>query len=64
MKKLDLYTIMPLDTEHIDEICADIKEQVESGVATCVLFNMKLVPEGIPVVDKARFLRKSLTKQE
>ena len=53
MKKLDLYTIMPLDTEHIDEICADICEQVKTGVSTCALFMMKLVPEGNPVFDKA-----------
>lgn len=54
MSQLDLYTIMALDTEHIDQICEDIKMQVENGIATCALFNMKLVPEGNPVVDKAR----------
>lgn len=53
MKKLDLYSIMPLDTEHIDEICADICEQVKTGVSNCALFMMKLVPEGNPVFDKA-----------
>ena len=53
MNKLDLYSIMPLDTKHIDEICEDIREQVKTGVATCALFMMKLVPEGNPVFDKA-----------
>ncbi len=43
---------MPLDTEHADEICLDIKAQYESGVATCALFMMTLVPEGNPPVDK------------
>lgn len=51
-----LYTITPLDTEHIDEICEDIRRQVETGVATCALFSMTLVPEGNPVVDKATAL--------
>lgn len=51
-KKLHLYTIMPLDTDHIDEICEDIREQYESGVASCALFKMTLVPEGNPPVDK------------
>lgn len=54
MIKMDLrlYSIMPLDTEHIEEICLDIKEQYETGVATCALFMMTLVPEGKPPVDK------------
>lgn len=53
MENLDLYSIMPLDTDHIDEICEDIREQVKTGVTTCALFMMKLVPEGNPVYDKA-----------
>ena len=48
-----LYSIMPLDLEHTDEICADIKQQYEQGVATCVLFYCKLVPEGQPLINKA-----------
>lgn len=43
---------MPLDTEHIEEICQDIKEQYEGGVASCALFSMTLVPEGNPPSDK------------
>ena len=54
--KLHSYTIMPLFLEHIDEICIDIKEQIESGVASCALFSMTLVPEGNPPVNKAKFL--------
>lgn len=50
---LQLYTIMPLDIAHFDEICEDIKAQYESGVATCALFSMTLVPEGDPPTDKA-----------
>ena len=47
-----LYSIMGLDTDHVDEICADIKEQYEKGIMTCALFNMTLVPEGDPPADK------------
>lgn len=53
MKKyLNSYSIMMPFTDHIDEICQDIKEQYESGVSTCALFEMTLVPEGNPPVDK------------
>lgn len=47
------YSIMPIIMEHFDEMCADIKEQYKSGVTTCPLFSMTLVPEGDPVWDKA-----------
>lgn len=47
---------MPLDTEHIDEICEDIKNQHDTGVADCPLFQMTLVPEGNPLVDKAKIM--------
>ena len=53
MKKyLNSYSIMFPDTAHLDEICQDIKEQYENGVATCALFEMTLVPEGNPPADK------------
>ena len=52
MGKLQNYTIMPLDTDHLEEVCADIRRQVETGVAGCALFSMTLVPEGTPPVDK------------
>ena len=51
-KYLNSYSIMPLDLDHIDEIVQDIKEQYATGVATCALFSMTLVPEGNPPVDK------------
>ena len=50
---MQLYSIMPLDVEHIDEICEDIKLQYQNGVSDCVLFMMQLVPEGNPAIDKA-----------
>lgn len=56
--KLDLYSIIYPDEDHIDEICEDIKYQYENGITTCVLFWMTLVPEGNPVVDKAAKLCK------
>ena len=53
MNRLKTYTIMPLNTEHVDEICEDIRCQYENGVAECALFSMTLVPEGTPPVDKS-----------
>ncbi len=47
---------MPLDTDHLDKICEDIRQQYENGVASCALFNMTLVPEGNPPVDKVGVL--------
>lgn len=48
------YSIMPLDENHVDEICLDIKNMKKNGVADCALFMMKLVPEGNPPIDKAK----------
>ena len=53
MSKLSSYTIMPLDLEHLEEICLDIREQHEKGIAEMALFKMTLVPEGNPPADKA-----------
>ena len=50
------YSIMPLDTDHLEEICEDIRTQYENGTATCALFMMTLVPEGNPPVDKVGIL--------
>lgn len=49
-----VYSIMSLDVAHIDEICNDIKYQYEQGICDCVLFQVKLVPEGDPVINKAQ----------
>ena len=49
---MELYSIMRLDEEHIDEICNDVKRQYEEGIATCVLFDMQLQPFGNPPIDK------------
>ena len=43
---------MPLDTDYIEEICLDIKNQYDRKIADCALFSMSLVPEGNPPVDK------------
>lgn len=51
-----VFTIMSLNTEYLDEICQDIKEQVECGVASCALFSMTLVPEGNPPANKAKIM--------
>ena len=64
MKKrfLHSYSIMNPDVSHLDEICQDIKEQYESGVCSCALFKMTLVPEGNPPSDKATLLCKKYAK--
>ena len=46
-------SIMPLDTAHVDEICADIIEQQKSGVSTHAMMIMYFSPEGTPPVDRA-----------
>ena len=53
-----LFSIMGLDTDYVDEICIDIKEQYEKGITTCPLFCMTLVPEGNPPADKVGMLTK------
>jgi len=50
------YTIMPLDTNNVEGICQDIKDQYERGIATCALFSMTLTPEGNPVINKAEIM--------
>lgn len=52
------YSIMPLNVNHIDDICQDIKHQYETGVSNCALFMVKLMPEGNPAIDKATVLCK------
>ncbi len=54
MSKLHTYSIMPLITEYLDEICEDIKNQYEQGISTCPLFSMTLTPEDSPAVNKAK----------
>lgn len=46
-------SIVPLDTEHIDEIVEDIIEQQRTGVSTHAMFMMEFNPEGTPAVNKA-----------
>ena len=44
---------MPLDLEHLNEVCDDIERQYKDGIATEALFNLPIPPEGDPVIDKA-----------
>ena len=53
MNGLLTYSIVQLDASHLEEICEDIREQYEKGIARYPLFCTKLVPEGNPPVDKA-----------
>lgn len=48
------FSIMSFEhEEHLEEICEDIKAQVELGIATMPLFCSTLTPEGNPAIDKA-----------
>lgn len=53
---MKLYSIMPLFTDHVKEICDDIERQYREGIATEALFKMTLTPEGNPAVNKAKIL--------
>ncbi len=50
---MKLYTMMPLMTNRIVELCDNISDQYERGIANEALFIMNLQPEGDPVADKA-----------
>ena len=50
------FNIVPLEVENLDRICDDIVQLVRTGISNVPLFNMTLVPEGDPPVDKARVL--------
>lgn len=53
------YSIMPLDTDHLDAICEDIRRQYADGVADCALFNMTLVPEEIRRLIRQKFFARN-----
>lgn len=46
-------SIMPLDTEHVDEVCADIVDQQRRGISTHAMMIMYFTPEGTPPRDRA-----------
>lgn len=50
---MKLYSIAPLNREHMDEVCREITELVSSGAVTEPLFIMPIEPEGDPPIDKA-----------
>ncbi|MBO5454710.1 MAG: hypothetical protein J6A69_12235 [Clostridia bacterium] len=50
-----LLSMTPLDTEHIDEICEDLKMQQETGVSTHAMMMMYFAPEGTPPVNRAEY---------
>ena len=50
---MKLYSIMPLNVDHIYDICDDIERQYKDGIATEALFNLPIPPEGNPIIDKA-----------
>lgn len=53
---MKLYSIMPIFTDHINEICDDIERQYREGIATEALLTFTLTPEGNPAVNKAKIL--------
>ena len=54
--KLHSYSIMPLDIDHLDEICLDIERQVKERISSMPLFEMTLVPVGTPPRKEAEYL--------
>ena len=46
-------SIMPLDIDHVEEICCDILDQQRTGATTHAMFMMKFNPECTPPADKA-----------
>lgn len=46
-------SIMPMELEHIDEICNDIKQQQIDGISDCGMLMMQFAPEGTPAINKA-----------
>jgi len=50
------YSIMRLDTDHIDEVCEDIVCQCQKGIASMPLFSMTLVPVGNPPAPNTEIL--------
>ncbi len=61
-RKLVLYSIMKFNDDYVEEICQDIIEQYRTGVCSLPMFNMTLVPEGDPLIDKAEELCNSYKK--
>ena len=47
------FNIVPLEVENLQLICDDIEEMMKAEIITIPLFNMTLVPEGTPPVNKA-----------
>lgn len=48
-------SIMPLDLDHIDEVCEDIIEQQRTGASTHAMMIMYFTPEGTPPQKKAEY---------
>ena len=53
---------LSVDDDNILEVCNDVKNQYETGVTSCPLFLMSLVPEGNPVQNKAQILSEKYLK--
>lgn len=53
MSDMYLLSMTPLDTDHVDEICQDLKVQQEQGVSTHAMLMMYFAPEGNPPINKA-----------
>ena len=61
MKKLN---ILPLVTDHADELVEQQHELFAAGAIDCVAFSFTLVPEGIPALNKAACTRRFRIFQE
>ena len=57
-KRMLMLSMMPMDMEHIDEICEDAKRQQSEGIADFAMMAIYLAPEGTPCSDKAAIYAK------
>ena len=57
-EKMLMLSMMPMITEHIDELCEDMKRQQDEGIADYAMLAMYLAPEGTPAYDKASVFAK------
>ncbi len=46
-------SITPMDSEHIEETCEDLRMQQEKGITDCAMLMMFFAPEGTPPLPKA-----------
>jgi len=57
-----MLSITPMDMEHIDEICEDLRLQQEQGISDCAMLTAHFEAEGTPPVSKGAIYGKLYRK--